>query len=260
MGAKKDMAVTFSTLSQKEVESFCSEWDIDVSFNPVAPTKKLAVSDCPSGSMALYCRHFEFANLRHPFSVFLLNVLEYYRVSLGQIHPHGVGRVLHFECLCRALGYDPTLLMFRRFFRLAKNGDWFTFEGSSVETNLLSSHVTTVGQWKTKFFWVSESILPFKPVWRSPEAVLNEAEPSESELDHSFLTALRACPSRLRPFAEPFLVLSGVSTRWDKPGRDPVIMKGDRGMSFCSLLVSLFSFCLVLILCLFCSHVCSGFY
>ncbi|MFS7953776.1 hypothetical protein Hanom_Chr07g00622511 [Helianthus anomalus] len=59
---------------------------------------------------------FRFSNLRYPFSIFVLNVFEYYRVSFGQLHPQGVSRVLYFEVLCRTLGYDPTLLMFRRFF------------------------------------------------------------------------------------------------------------------------------------------------
>ncbi|MFS7919394.1 hypothetical protein Hanom_Chr03g00212201 [Helianthus anomalus] len=60
-------------------------------------------------------------------------------------------RVLHLEVLCRALGYDPSLL-FRRFFCLAKNGNWFTFETSKVDTWLISSMVTTLGTWKYRFF------------------------------------------------------------------------------------------------------------
>ncbi|KAJ0575769.1 hypothetical protein HanPSC8_Chr05g0193701 [Helianthus annuus] len=95
---------------------------------------------------------------------FVLNVLEYYRVSFGQIHPKGLARVLHFDVLCRASGYDPTLLLFRWFFRLAKYGDWFTFETSKVDTCLISSMVTTLGAWKHRLFWVSESIVPFKMV------------------------------------------------------------------------------------------------
>ncbi|MFS7907799.1 hypothetical protein Hanom_Chr01g00075581 [Helianthus anomalus] len=102
-------------------------------------------------SIALYCRHFEFSNLRHPFSNFVLNILEYYRISFGQIHPHGMARVLHFEVLCRASGYDPTLLSFRRFFRLAKNGDWFTFETSQVDTCLISSMVLPLVSGRTGF-------------------------------------------------------------------------------------------------------------
>ncbi|KAF5777709.1 hypothetical protein HanXRQr2_Chr12g0538931 [Helianthus annuus] len=127
MGERKDLSVSFSCLTQKEVEAFCMERGIGLRFNPVALGCDKSVDQCPSGSIALYCCHFEFSNLRHPFSTFVLNVLEYYRVSFGQNHPKGMSRVLHFEVLCRAAGYDPSLLLFRRFFHLAKNGDWFTF-------------------------------------------------------------------------------------------------------------------------------------
>ena len=153
-------------------------------------------------------------------------------MSFGQVHPKGMARVLHFEVLCRALGYDPSLLLFRRFFRLAKNGDWFTFENTKVETCLVSSMVTTLGSWKNTFFWVSESIIPFKMVWRHPDAVLNDPEPSESELNDAFLSAIRGCPSRVRPFPEHLLVLLGVSNIWAKVDRDPVLMRNGLGMHF----------------------------
>ncbi|KAM0061170.1 hypothetical protein Hdeb2414_s0004g00132811 [Helianthus debilis subsp. tardiflorus] len=108
----------------------------------------------------------------------------------------------HFLRLCRAFGYDPSLLSFRRFFSLAKIGDWFAFETFKVDTCLVSSMVITLGTWKDRFFWVSESIVPFKMIWRHPDAVLNEPEPSDSELDTCFLKAIRECPSRVRPFPE----------------------------------------------------------
>ncbi|MFS8025633.1 hypothetical protein Hanom_Chr16g01477411 [Helianthus anomalus] len=74
----------------------------------------------------------------------------------------GMSRVLHFEVLCRAAGYDPSLLLFRRFVHLAKN-EW---------------------------------------------------------------------PSRVQPFLEPLLVLLGINKLWDKPNRDPVLMRSDQGMHF----------------------------
>ncbi|MFS7953777.1 hypothetical protein Hanom_Chr07g00622521 [Helianthus anomalus] len=67
-------------------------------------------------------------------------------------------------------------------------------------------------------------------VWRHPDAVLNEREPSVSELDEGLLTALRDCPSRLRSFPEHLLVSTGVSVLWDKPNRDPMFMRGDQVM------------------------------
>ncbi|KAJ0490069.1 hypothetical protein HanHA300_Chr12g0451211 [Helianthus annuus] len=216
MGARKDLSVSFSRLTQEEVENFCIDWGIGLKFNPVAPACDKSVDQCPPGSIALYCRHFEFSNLRHPFSLFVLN---------------GIARVLHFEVLCRALGYDPSLLLFRRFFRLAKNGDWFTFETSKVNTCLISSMVTTLDTWKDRFFWVSDSIIPFKMVWRHPDAVLNEPEPSDSDLNDAFLKAIRECPSRVRPFPGHLLVLLGVSKLWEKANRDPVLMRNDQVMS-----------------------------
>ncbi|KAJ0565076.1 hypothetical protein HanIR_Chr06g0258571 [Helianthus annuus] len=230
MGARKDLAKSFSRITQEEVDLFCMEYGIDRKFNPTAPACDVSVDKPNPGSIALYCRHFQWSNLRYPFSFFVLNFLEYYRVSFGQVHPKGMARVLRFEVLCRALGYDPSLLLFRRFFRLAKNGDWFTFETSKVNTCLISSMVTTLGSWKDRFFWVSDSIVPFKMVWRHPDAVLNDLEPSESELNDAFLTAIRGCPSRVRPFPEHLLVLLGVSNIWGKADRDPVLMRNGKVM------------------------------
>ncbi|KAM0013341.1 hypothetical protein Hdeb2414_s0044g00742101 [Helianthus debilis subsp. tardiflorus] len=101
--------------------------------------------------------------------------------------------------------------MFRRFFHLAKNGDWFTFETSQIDVSLISSLVTTLGSWKDRLFWVSKSVVPFKMVWRHPDAVLNEREPSKSELNEGMLKAIKACPSRLRLFPEHLSVFTGVT-------------------------------------------------
>ncbi|KAM0018594.1 hypothetical protein Hdeb2414_s0026g00675751 [Helianthus debilis subsp. tardiflorus] len=111
--------------------------------------------------------------------------------------------VLHLEVFYRALGYDPSLLFFCLFFRLAKNGDWFTFETSKVDACLISSMM----------------------VWRHPDAVHNEPEPFESDLNDAFLKAIRECPSMVRPFPEHLLVLLGVSKVWEKANRDPVLMR-----------------------------------
>ncbi|MFS7897788.1 hypothetical protein Hanom_Chr00s012017g01748551 [Helianthus anomalus] len=210
MGARKDLAVTFSRLTQEEVEAFCLEWGIGLRFKSVAPGCDTSIDRCPPGSVALYC--------------------QYYHVSFGQIHPHGLARVLHFEVLCRPSRYDPTLLSFCRFFRLAKNGDWFTFETSQIDTCLVSSMVTTLGSWKDQFFWVSDEIVPFKMVWRHLDPVLNEPEPSALEINTRFLEIIREYPSRVRPFPEHLLVLLGISNLWDRPNRGPVLMKDGQGM------------------------------
>ncbi|KAJ0781291.1 hypothetical protein HanPI659440_Chr06g0247611 [Helianthus annuus] len=209
MGARKDQSVSYSRLTQEEVEAFSTQLGIDSKFNPEASGLDKSIDQCPAGSIALYYRHFEFSNLRYPF------------------YTPRTRRVLHFEVVCQASGYDPSLLSFRQFLRLGKNCDWFTFETSQVDICLISSMVTTLGSWKDRFFWVSESIVSFKMVSRHADVVLNELEPSESEWDNWFLKSIRECASRLSPFPEHLLVLIGISKLWDKPDRDPVLMRDD---------------------------------
>ncbi|MFS7906917.1 hypothetical protein Hanom_Chr01g00064891 [Helianthus anomalus] len=59
------------------------DWGIGLKFNLVVSGCDKSVDQCPPGSIALYSRHFEFSNLRHPFSLFVLNILEYYHFSFG---------------------------------------------------------------------------------------------------------------------------------------------------------------------------------
>ncbi|MFS7967009.1 hypothetical protein Hanom_Chr09g00780701 [Helianthus anomalus] len=68
-------------------------------------------------------------------------------------------------------------------------------------------------------------------VWRHPDAVLNEPEPFESDLNSCFLKANRECPSRVRPFPKHLLVLLAISKLWDKPNWDPVLMRSGQVMS-----------------------------
>ncbi|MFS7967314.1 hypothetical protein Hanom_Chr09g00784321 [Helianthus anomalus] len=160
MGARKDHSVSYSRLTQEEVEPFCIEWGIGLKYNPVAPGCDKSVDQCPPGSITLYCRHFEFSNLRHPFSIFVLNVLEYYRVFFGQIHPRGLALKFCVEL--------PGMI-------------------------LLCCHSAGSFAWRRM--------------------------------------AIRECPSRVRPFPKHFLVLFGISKLWDKPDRDPVLMRSRQVMS-----------------------------
>ncbi|KAM0059126.1 hypothetical protein Hdeb2414_s0005g00178031 [Helianthus debilis subsp. tardiflorus] len=90
--------------------------------------------------------------------------------------------------------------------------------------------VSSLGVWKDRFFWVSNEIVPFKMIWRHPDAVVNEPEPSALEINTRFLETIRECPSRVRPFPEPLLVLLGISKLWDKPDRDPVLIRDGQVM------------------------------
>ncbi|KAJ0742889.1 hypothetical protein HanPI659440_Chr10g0369311 [Helianthus annuus] len=118
---------------------------------------------------------------------------------------------MHFEILCRALSYEPSLLMFRRFFRLARNGDWFTIEKTQCEAPLLSATIGHTYAWKNQFFFISDQIIPFTVVPSKFSEGLNEKEPEVHELEHQLLLGLRAYRTKLRAYPEELLILLGIS-------------------------------------------------
>ncbi|MFS8017693.1 hypothetical protein Hanom_Chr15g01383431 [Helianthus anomalus] len=84
---------------------------------------------------------------------------------------------MQFEILCHALSYEPYFLMFRRFFRLARIGDWYTIEKTQCEAALLFTNV--------------------------------------HELELGLLLSLRASRTKLRANPEELLVVLGISQDWD---------------------------------------------
>ncbi|KAK1424790.1 hypothetical protein QVD17_20128 [Tagetes erecta] len=184
----------------KEVDEFCNQFGIPLSLDPIVPS---------------------------PRSPFFLNVIEYYRLSICQMALVGIARIMHFEITCRALGHEPDLLVFRRFFQLAKNGNWFTIEKTQVENALVSSQIGLSASWKDRFFLVSDEIVPFAMPWRKPEDPLNEKVPSVDEVNEVLLEKLRSSASRLRTFPEEFLVKLGLSGRWSDPHMEPSMFVDD---------------------------------
>src|ERR1044071_8353603 len=231
--SKTDLANQFTRLSKSDVERFCTEIGIPLSFNPTVPKGKTPVTSVPSGKLAVYTRQFDQGNLRYPFSRFFLNVLEYHQLGLDQLCPSGVARIIHFEVVCRCLGHEPSLSMYRRFFRLAKNGNWFTIEKTQCEPALISSVIGLVSTWKDKFFFLNSDFLPFTAPRRSPDTPLNEKEPESDTLDQELLEKLQTFPSRSRSFPENFFVMVGFSFNWDDSEKEPVIYHGGGGGMCC---------------------------
>ncbi|KAI3807727.1 hypothetical protein L1987_23661 [Smallanthus sonchifolius] len=85
MGNRCDMARRFCMLDQGKLDEICTLYSIGPEFQPTLPSSDQAVTDRPSGFVALYTRFFEFSNLWFPLSVFYVNVLEYYGLDLSQL-------------------------------------------------------------------------------------------------------------------------------------------------------------------------------
>ncbi|MFS8035056.1 hypothetical protein Hanom_Chr17g01588541 [Helianthus anomalus] len=189
-----------------------ADWDLQVptSLSPsheyryYSGSGKRTANQCLEGFLVFDTRILDQPNLRYPFTNFFLEVLKYFRLSLGQLAPVGVARIMHFEILCRALSYEPSLLMFHRFFWLARNGDWYTIEKTQCEAPLLSAIVGHTYAWKNQFFFYL--LLPFPIVPRKFSEVLNEKEPEVHELERELLLRLRPYRTKLKAYQEELLV------------------------------------------------------
>ncbi|KAJ0457109.1 hypothetical protein HanIR_Chr15g0770091 [Helianthus annuus] len=206
MGSNKNgMLVQFSKLTRSEIDKFCLDHGIDPSLETNVPGER-TVNKCLEGFLVFYTRILDQPNLRYPFTNFFLESLKYYCLSLGQLAPVGVARIIYFEILCRALSYEPSL-MFRRFFHLSRNGDWYTIEKTQCEIALLSTTVGHTYAWKNQFFFISSWLLPFTVVPRKFSEGLNEKESEVHELEQRLLLKLRISRTKLRAYPEELLVV-----------------------------------------------------
>ncbi|KAJ0438486.1 hypothetical protein HanHA300_Chr16g0614581 [Helianthus annuus] len=60
--------------------------------------------------------------------------LKHYGIRFSQLNPLAFLRIVHFELSCAAFAGEPSLSLFRRFYRLRSDGDWFTFENGDCFT------------------------------------------------------------------------------------------------------------------------------
>ncbi|KAF5763564.1 hypothetical protein HanXRQr2_Chr15g0681741 [Helianthus annuus] len=163
-----------------------------------------------------------------PFTNFFLEVLKYYRLSLGQLAPVGVPRIMHFEILCQALTYEPSLLMFRLFSGLPGTATGTPSRRLNVRHPSFLTPLVILILGRTSSFFISERLLPFTVVPRKFSEVLNEREPGVNDLDKKLLLRLRVYRAKLRAYPEELLVMLGVSQDWAESGFEPVLYSNDK--------------------------------
>ncbi|KAF5791718.1 hypothetical protein HanRHA438_Chr09g0409671 [Helianthus annuus] len=129
---------------------------------------------------------------------------------------------MHFKILCRALSYKPSLLMFRHFFRLARNGDWYTIEKTQCEAALISTTIGHTYAWKNQFFFIYNRLLPFTVTSRKFNEGLNEKEQEVHKLEQGLLLKLRASRTKLRGYPEELLVVLGIIQDWFNSDFEPI--------------------------------------
>ncbi|KAM0057754.1 hypothetical protein Hdeb2414_s0005g00162131 [Helianthus debilis subsp. tardiflorus] len=155
----------------------------------------------------------------------MAHILHYYGFHISQMTPPDMVRVRHFEFLCRSHGIEPIVEKFMVFYQLIRNIGFYSFDNRwSAKKMLLNSH-KSFHDWKQKFFFIREEVVPIAMIFREPDAIENEELPIPKGAD--WYLKLTATPNRI--FGENVLVAAQMSDQWpDDSNEVPVLKFQDR--------------------------------
>jgi hypothetical protein len=230
MAPKCDLSIHHSNMTQAKLEELVRKYDIPRDLHPSLPEPDQPIYPFHRpGTINLYSQLFSYSNVRVPFSRFLIKVLTFYGVHIAQCNPLGLGRVSHFEISCRAHGKSPSLSVFRKFYKLNHQGDWFTFECRRFEDQCYTTITSSLKKWKPFFFTLDDRCVPENMAWRNVDSKFDNSLPSDFAFDANLFELLKANKTEVRPLPEMILIISRISRKWPHPTWWPVLrMKGKK--------------------------------
>lgn len=176
---KFDMHVHTSKLSQHTLDKFCTEYGIPLDLHPMVPPDGFTMKDLPDSKIGIYVQQVKLGGIRIPFSSFLLRVIGHFRVHISQLVPIGLNRVTLFEVRCYSLDVVPTVPLFRVFYRLCKQGHWFSFESRTGKRALkcFEEQLSGLKFWKDFFFLIDRRAIPYAMPWRHKDSKISDKFP-----------------------------------------------------------------------------------
>ncbi|GJZ21065.1 hypothetical protein Tco_0558104 [Tanacetum coccineum] len=177
---KFDMPSYESEMTAKDVKALTLRHGIPLDLYPVALTKGWTMDKLSDDMIGLYEQYFEFSRIRVPFSAFLLAVIKQFRVHIYQLVPLGLNRLTMFERYCRSLNIVSSVNLFRVFYKVSKQGHWFSFEkrtGKSVGGQIFRETFSGLKGWKKRFFFLYKRAIPDAMAWRHHDSDVNDPVP-----------------------------------------------------------------------------------
>ncbi|GKB36456.1 cyclin A1,1 [Tanacetum coccineum] len=221
---KSDMHSYSSTMTAKDVKALAFKHNIPLDLHPVALTAEWTMDKLPDDCIGLYEQYFEFSGVRVPFSTLLLAVLDHFRVHISQLVPIGLTRLTLFELYCRSLNIVPSVNLFRVFYKIGKQGDWFTFErrvGPGSGGKILNETFSGLKGWKKRFFFLDRRAIPQAMTWRHHDSDIHDPLPTDG-FRASDVVTLTNQSIDIRPVPSGLLFHAGLATTWEFSGFLPI--------------------------------------
>ncbi|GJU01909.1 hypothetical protein Tco_1112247 [Tanacetum coccineum] len=222
--SKRDMGSYISTMKPSDVKTLTRKYKIPRDLHPVAVSSEWTMDRLTDEYIGLYEQYFEFVGLRVPFSTFLLAVIRHFHVHISQLVPLGLTRLTLFELYCRSLNIVPSVTLFRVFYKLSKQGDWFSFEkraGKDFRGKILNETFSCMKKWKGRFFFIDRRAIPDAMCWRHHDSDISDPAPKDG-FDEADVITLTHQPIDIRGIPSGLLFSAGLAITWEFPKFRPL--------------------------------------
>lgn len=205
-----------SSLCAGKLEQIRAEFHIPDSVEMLPPGPSERAHHTNDHRVAVYEDSFK-SGLRFPLPGLLVELLQYYRLGLGQLNPNSIRMLIGFLFLCNLHSVKPSVNLFRRFFTLRINGKesgWYGFAKRPTAANLVIGTPSSNHGWKPRYFFVRSAQTDTLPPWRDLESKIESEKPYEdfSAADEATLERSEYFYQGTAVPSEADLKLAGLST------------------------------------------------
>ena len=217
-----------SDITEDELREFTSDYYIPLALHPVVPVATASIAEFPEGKVGVYTRFFEFANQRVPISLFLCDVLNYYRLHISQLHCIGAAKITNFEVNCRLLAINPTINLFRAFYHTSWSNGWVSFSKRAGRLQCYTEKLDALRNWREKFFWVDETFFPWDFEFYTQGSLPKDERPNPGTYSADDAETINANRIPINSYPEEFLVHMGISRNYFQgPDEVPTFLDED---------------------------------
>ncbi|KAM0012623.1 hypothetical protein Hdeb2414_s0050g00750861 [Helianthus debilis subsp. tardiflorus] len=125
--SRKGRALIYSVITPENLKSFVSSYRIPSGLSPrmSGPTEPIT---CSSERIVIHSLSFSVCGVWYLLSSFKMERLNHYGILFSQVHPLAFLRIVHFELTYALFTGVPTVPLYRHFYCLRSDGDWFTYD------------------------------------------------------------------------------------------------------------------------------------
>ena len=182
--------------------------------HPELPDADACIADFPEGKIGVYTRFFEFVNQRVPISLFLSDVLNFYRLHISQLHCIGAAKITNFEVNCRLLAVKPTINLFRAFYHTSWSNGWVAFSKRPGGYQCYTDKVDSLRGWREKFFWIDDRVFTTFSEFYTQGGLPKDERPDPGTYNVEDAETINENRIPINSYPEEFLVYMGMSRNY----------------------------------------------